>query len=250
MEYTAIIIDDEKMARVLLKGLLERFCPEVKVLEECPDLPCGVKAIHQHKPNIVFLDIEMPGHSGLELLDFFDESAINFSIIFTTAYHQYAIKAFKLSAIDYLLKPIDSQDLIQAVSTFKKQHTKQNFAILKENLNPGSKKQKLAINYLKSIKYVELDTIVYFKADGAYTDIYMEDGTLLKTSKGLKYYQDILNHNEDFCRIHKSYYVNLNFVSELIKTDGGYLVLQNEHIIPISAEKLVELNLKLDNYLM
>ena len=99
----AIIIDDEKRARMNLSILLEEYCPQITVLADCENLPNGVKAIRRHQPDVVFLDIEMPGHSGLELLDFFDENEVNFSIIFTTAYNEYTIQAFRFSAIDYLL---------------------------------------------------------------------------------------------------------------------------------------------------
>jgi len=117
----AIIIDDEKRARVSLSLLLQEYCPEVELVAECENLPEGVKAIRKFNPDLVLLDIEMPGHSGLELVDFFDEKEINFSIIFTTAYNEYAIQAFKLSALDYLLKPIDSDDLSNALNNFRKE---------------------------------------------------------------------------------------------------------------------------------
>ncbi len=118
---TAIIIDDEKRARVSLSFLLAEFCTSVTLLAQCENLPEGVKAIRKFKPDLVLLDIEMPGHSGLELLDFFDENEINFKIIFTTAYHEYALQAFKFSAIDYLLKPINPEELAQAILRLEKQ---------------------------------------------------------------------------------------------------------------------------------
>ena len=107
----AIIIDDETQGRKLLQALIISHCPQIQVLEECADLPNGVKAIRKHKPDLIFLDIEMPQHSGLDILDFFYEKDIHFGIIFTTAYNEYAVKAFKLSAVDYLLKPISGDDL-------------------------------------------------------------------------------------------------------------------------------------------
>jgi two-component system, LytTR family, response regulator len=128
MKHKAIIVDDEKMARILLQGMLEEFCPEIAVVDTCQDLPNAIKSIHKNKPDLVFLDIEMPGHSGLELLDFLDEDDINFSIIFTTAYNQYAIDAFKLSAIDYILKPIESEELENSVSRFIKHKSKLSIA--------------------------------------------------------------------------------------------------------------------------
>ena len=112
----AIIIDDEKRARISLAYILQEYCPNVTIVAECENLPEGVKAIRKNQPNIVLLDIEMPGHSGLELLDFFDENDVNFSIIFTTAYNEYALQAFKFSAVDYLLKPINPEQLSEAIS--------------------------------------------------------------------------------------------------------------------------------------
>src|SRR5574344_1957550 len=111
----AILIDDEKRARMNLSILLDENCPQIEIVAECENLPEGIKAIRRLKPDVVFLDIEMPGHSGLELLDFFDEHEVDFSIVFTTAYNEYAIQAFKLSAVDYLLKPINPDELVRAV---------------------------------------------------------------------------------------------------------------------------------------
>src|SRR5688572_5125066 len=118
--YSCVIIDDENKARVLLRAMLERYAPDLNILADCNDLPTGVKAIKKLKPDLVFLDIEMPGYSGLELLDFFDEEELNFDVIFTTAYNEYAVQAFRFSAIDYLLKPLQPQQLQDAVERFIK----------------------------------------------------------------------------------------------------------------------------------
>lgn len=134
----SIIIDDEPKARVLLNAIVEQYCPKVSVEALCNDLPSGIKAIKKYKPDLIFLDIEMPGHSGLELLDFFDEEEVNFGIIFTTAYNEYALQAFKFSAIDYLLKPIQHTQLIEAVERFgrkREQSQSQQLKALQNNLN-------------------------------------------------------------------------------------------------------------------
>ena len=110
-----IIIDDEPKARNLLEAIIEQYCPDLTIEALCEDLPTGIKAIKKHKPELIFLDIEMPGHSGLELMDFFDDEEVNFGIIFTTAYNEYALQAFRFSAIDYLLKPIQHTTLIETV---------------------------------------------------------------------------------------------------------------------------------------
>lgn len=131
----AIIIDDEKRARLNLTLLVEEYCKNVEVVAECENLPEGVKAIRKHQPDLVLLDIEMPGHSGLELLDFFDENDVKFKIIFTTAYHEYALQAFKFSAIDYLLKPINPEELSNAISRVEKQKSNdQNYSLLKATI--------------------------------------------------------------------------------------------------------------------
>lgn len=237
--YKAIIIDDEEMARTLLQGMVAEYCPNVETVDVCKDLPTGVKAIRKHKPDIVFLDIEMPGHSGLELLDFFDEKEVHFSIIFVTAYNRYAIQAFKLSAIDYLLKPIEVEDLKNAINLFEKSKYKfaSNFQVLKENIkNPSSK--KLAINTINSVAFVETKDILYFQGDGAYTKIYLKEGKLITVSKGLKNFETILQDNPDFFRCQKSFIVNVSHISEYVKSDGGYLLIDKIHQISVSSDKV------------
>ena len=250
MTTKAIIVDDEKMARVLLDGMLKQYCPEVEIVAHCIDLPSAVKAIVKYQPNLVFLDIEMPGHNGLELLDFFDENVQNFSIIFTTAYNQYAIQAFKLSAVDYLLKPIDPEDLKNAVTRFFKLNNRfENIQELKQNYTANADDQKLAVSSQNSTKYIPLKEIIFFEADGSYTTIYTTSNTKITTSKGLKYYEDLLNHNSNFMRCQKSYMINLMHVTEFIKSDGGYIVMKEAHKLPISVDKLSELNQRLHHIL-
>lgn len=234
--YTAIIIDDEIMARELLKGMIEEFCPQVTIVDTCENLPEGIKSIRKHNPNIVFLDIEMPGYSGLDLLDFYNEEDINFSIIFVTAYNQYAIQAFKLSAVDYLLKPIEVDDLTAAIHLYEKKiRENNNFEVLKNNMLSNSK--KLALNTAQSIQFVALEDILFFKADGAYTNVYLVDGKTILSSKNLKHFEDILALSQSFIRCHKSYIVNMDHISEYIKADGGYLLVKN-HQVSVSTDKL------------
>lgn len=237
----AIIIDDEARARTLLNKMLEEYCPDVEVLADCADLPNGVKAIRKLKPELVFLDIEMPGHSGLELLEFFDEDDVDFSIIFTTAYNQYAIQAFKLSAVDYLLKPISPADLENAVDRFTKRNNidKSVLGNLRESLKPQV--QKIAVPEGNAIKFIELDNVLYFKADSSYTEIYFTDGGKIIISRTLKNIEEALNGNPDFLRSHKSYLINMKYVSNYVKSDGGYIVIKDKHEIPITSDKVDEL---------
>jgi two-component system LytT family response regulator len=236
MEINAIIIDDEVRARVSLQLLLEEFCPNIKILEQCETLAEGIKAINKFKPNIVFLDIEMPAHSGLELFDFFNEEEIDFSVIFTTAYSQYAIKAFKFSAIDYLLKPIHPEELVEAVKRFEKTKS-QNIKILKENLDQN-KLNKIAVPTGNSILFLETDQILYVKGEGSYCEIVLVNGEKIICSRYLKNFEDILSNYNIFLRVQKSYIANLNYVSVYNKSDGGNLEFNNKIRIPISLDKV------------
>ncbi len=246
MGIKAILVDDEKMARVLLRGMLQEYCADVEIVEECHDLPSAVKAIVKHQPELVFLDIEMPGHTGLELLDFFDEKNVNFSIIFTTAYNQYAIQAFKLSAVDYLLKPIDPKELQNAVHRYAKTgHHKPDLKVLQNNFSGTDKNFKIAISTINSIKYLDLKSILVFEADGSYTNIILDNGQKITTSKGLKYYEDLVAPHPTFMRCQKSYIINLECVTEYIKSEGGYVIIDCTHKIPVSMDKNQEVLEKL-----
>lgn len=235
----AIIVDDEPLARQLLKGILEEHCPQVEIVELCSNLPEGVKAIRKQSPDIVFLDIEMPGHSGLELLDFFNPSEVNFSIIFTTAYNQYAVNAFKLSAIDYILKPLEPESIVNSLTRFEESKSKfSNFSILKENLSAHNQDKKLAIHTINSIHFIELKTICFLKAEGAYTNITLKNGTRILSSKSLKYFEQMLEEQTNFIRCHKSFIVNINEITQYLKTGGGSLIINGIDEINVSSDKV------------
>jgi two-component system, LytTR family, response regulator len=243
MKTSAIIVDDEKMARTLLEGMLNLYCPEIEIVELCSDLPQAVKAIHKHKPQLVYLDIEMPGHSGLEIIDFFNPEEIDFSIIFTTAYNEYALDAFKLSAVDYLLKPIESEELERSFERFKRTKSKfstEQMSSLKETLYSGVKK-KIAVPTVSSIRLLQLSDIVFFKADGSYTEIYLLNGEKVISSKGLKHYEDVTSFSPSFFRCHKSYVVNLEAIDEFVKSEGGHLKMQNGMLVQFSSDKAQEI---------
>jgi len=234
-----IIIDDEQRARSLLSNMLTEYCPDIHIVADCEDLPNGVKAIRKFKPNLVLLDIEMPGHSGLEILDFFDENEINFSVIFITAYNQYAINAFKLSALDYLLKPIEPQDLEDAISRYKKRISidkKENKNIHDKLKNIGS--IKIAAPTSNGLKFIAIETIMFIKADNSYTEVHINDGSKLVVSRTLKNFEDVLKDYPTFYRCHKSYIINLLHVSDYVKSDGGYVVINNSFEVPIASEKV------------
>lgn len=233
----AIIIDDEKRARVSLNLLIQEYCPNVEIVAECENLPEGVKAIRKFNPDLVLLDIEMPGHSGLELLDFFDENDINFSIIFTTAYNEYALQAFKFSAIDYLLKPINPEQLTDAINRLEKQKQKfENFKILKENINHDNL-TKIAVPSGNTLIFIDTTKISHIKGEGAYSEVICINGTKHLVSRNLKNFEDILCLDTRFMRVHKSYIVNFELVMAYNKSDGGSLELESGTHIPVSPDK-------------
>lgn len=236
----AIIIDDELPARTLLESMIRTYTPKVNVVGSCEDVPQGVKAIKKLKPALVFLDIEMPKHSGLELLDFFLLNEIDFEIIFVTGYSEYAIHALKLSAVDYLLKPVDIAELELAIQRYEQRMEKQkiNFNVLQQNLKVNDS-GRIAVPSDDVVKLIEISTIKFLKADSSYTEIHFIDSTSLITSRTLKNYEGILL-NSHFFRCHKSYLVNTLFIKEYVKSDGGYLVLKDNTVVPISPDKAEE----------
>jgi two-component system LytT family response regulator len=242
---TAIIIDDEPKARLLLSTILQDFCKDVMVVALCEDLPSGVKAIKKENPNLVFLDIEMPGHSGLELLEFFKESEINFSIIFTTAYNEFALKAFKFSAIDYLLKPLEHSQVVEAVERYKKissQYAAQQLKQFQQNLqNKDSTDKRIIVPSSQSIHFLKPNSIIMIKGDGAYCELFLEDNSKILASKNLKHFQEALVDNSDFIRSHKSYIINKQHIKQYVRADGGSVLLSNNLSALISSDKLDDL---------
>jgi two-component system, LytTR family, response regulator len=174
----------------------------------------------------------------LELLDFFDENEVKFKIIFTTAYHEYALQAFKLSAVDYLLKPINPEELVEAINRLaKEKHKLDNYSALRENIKQNTCK-KIAVPSGNSLLFIETETIVFIKGEGAYSEIVCSDNSKLLASRNLKNFEDILCSNPIFIRIQKSYIVNSNFISAYTKSDGGSVILKNGLHLPISADKV------------
>ncbi len=230
----AIIVDDELRARALLDNLIKEYCADISVIEQCVDLPNAVKTIRKLKPDIVFLDIEMPGHSGLELLDFFNEDELNFAIIFTTAYNQYAIEAIKLSAFDYILKPIEPEELEKSLERYRKKTS----TIQSNDIEISDSNKKIAVPTSNGLKFIDPDTIIYLKADNTYTEVYTLDGNRLIVSRTLKNFEETLTSLTYFFRCNKSYIVNTKCVTDYVKSDGGYLVLNNKINVPLSPDKV------------
>jgi two-component system, LytTR family, response regulator len=236
-----LIIDDEKKARQLLQVILKENHPQLTICGMCEDLPSGVRAIKMHQPDLVFLDIEMSGHSGLDLLEFFNEDEVNFSIVFVTAYNEYALQAFKLSAIDYILKPINPEHVANAVAKFSKQQNKQVKLIetLRQNLIPEEDK-KIAIPNRESIIYITPKDILYVKADGAYSVFYLISGQKHMLSRNLKYVEEMLKSFTFIKRCHKSYIVNLKHVASYNRGENK-LILTTNDFVQVSDGTVLEL---------
>ncbi len=234
----AIIIDDELKSRESLRILVEDFCDGVTVSASCQNVNEGIEAIEKFKPDVIFLDIQMQRETGFDLLTRIKD--INFEVIFTTAYSEYAIKAFKFSAIDYLLKPIDIEELKAALVKVEKKVNNNISGRLKQmmdNLKGGSVENfKLALPTSDGLLFIKVNDIVYCEASSNYTQIYMHDGKKHLVSRTLKEYEDMLGEN-NFFRIHHSYLINLNLVKKYVRGDGGYVVMNNDTSLDVSKRK-------------
>lgn len=236
----AVIIDDEKSSRDTLNALIIRYCPEVHIVGMAEGFVSGLELLERIHPELLFLDIQMPDGSGFKLIE--AVSPVNFSVIFTTAYDQYALKAIKCSALDYLLKPIVPEDLITAVSKYK--NTKKDafsdkrIDYLLENINAPDEEQFKTITFNTNseiIKVAILD-IIRCEADNCYTTFYIKDNRKLIISKTLKEYEDLLGETH-FLRVHKSHLININYIDSFNKADNGFVVLKTGDNIPVSRRK-------------
>ncbi|MGY6560562.1 MAG: LytR/AlgR family response regulator transcription factor [Luteibaculaceae bacterium] len=236
-----LIVDDELNARAALMGMIKNFIPDLEVVDMAGNVPDAILSIKKHKPKVVFLDIEMPGYKGTDILKFFLPEEIDFVIIFVTAYDSFALKAFEMSAVDYLLKPTNKDLLLRAVdkarvflkATLVDQNIKLN--ALKESIEKSDIKNMVFVNSA-GLNIVPIDTIIYLKADGAYTHVYLDENKKLTCSKPLAEYMN-LEHLEHFLRIQRSFLVNMTKVVRVSKKDGGFLELKNGEEIPFSADK-------------
>jgi two-component system, LytTR family, response regulator len=238
---TAIIVDDEKHCREVMVHLLQRYCGDVKILANCANGPEVLAVLEKGSPDVLFLDIEMPGMNGFELLK--QIKAPEFEIVFTTAYNEYAIKAIKHSALDYLLKPIDKDELKLAIQRAKehKTHKADNrVEHLLEILHEKNKAKRFAVPTMEGLKMIDAETVLYCESDSAYCKIYFV-GTPqpLVISKTLKEVEEVL-HGNDFFRIHNSYLVNMKSIQGYIRGEGGEVVLNSGIHLPVSRTRKQE----------
>lgn len=239
----SLIIDDEKHCCESLLWQLKKYCPEVEVMDICLNAETGLQKIDQFKPRLIFLDVEMPGMNGFEMLASLQD--ISFDIIFTTAFDKYAIRAIKFGALDYLVKPIDKDDLKQAVDGFLKRSQRDSMKQLDALLTHIRKSndlsfRKIAFPTQHSVELVPLNNIMSCESSSNYTKVHLNNGQHMLVSKTLKDIEELLDA-PPFFRIHHSYLVNLQYAVRYIKGEGGYLVLSNEVSVPVSRSRKEEL---------
>jgi len=227
----AIIVDDIPEAILVLKADLENYCVNIDVIGSAEGVVSGAKLIRETKPDLVFLDIQMKDGSGFDLLDLVRE--IPFKLIFTTASDEYAVKAFKFSAVDYLLKPIDPDELMDAVSRVEQQDKpSQRLDLLKENFVTT---KKIALNTLDKIHIVTIEDILRCESNINYTQFFFTDGSKLLVTKTLKEFDHLLSEH-GFIRVHQSHLINTNFIKEFLKSDG-MIVMKDGTKVPVSTRK-------------
>ncbi|MEO6252398.1 MAG: LytTR family DNA-binding domain-containing protein [Ferruginibacter sp.] len=238
---STIIIDDETKGRTALSAKILAYCPQIKIIAEASTAEEAILLIQQHKPQLVFLDIEMPRMNGFEMLNAIKEK--NFYIIFTTAYDQYAIKAIKYAAFDYLLKPIDIEELKTAVENIElteNNQTKKQVELLQQNIQHQKKQlNKLAIPTLEGLLFFDINDIIHLEANSNYTFIHFSGKPKITASKTLKDFEDILPETI-FFRTHHSHLINLNYIKRYIKGDGGQIEMQNGNYVDVSRRKKEE----------
>ncbi|MEO7446048.1 MAG: LytTR family DNA-binding domain-containing protein [Ferruginibacter sp.] len=233
-----IIIDDERHCIKALQRDLQKNCPAVQVMEVCSSAKDGIMSIKKYNPDLIFLDVEMPWMSGFEMLEVMGD--VRFSIIFTTAHGEFAAKAFRISAVDYLLKPIDVHDLIEAVQKVEKKVNEggglQHISNLLRNMRQPLTQQKIALPNREGYEFADVASIIYCEAEGAYTKIFMQDNKKILVSKTLGDIEELLPP-ELFHRIHHSTLVNITYIAQFSRTDGCYVMLKNNERLSVSKAK-------------
>lgn len=245
----AIIVDDELGARESLSKMIEKNCKQIEIVAKVDSMLAAFEAITNKEPDLVFLDIEMPNGNAFDLLEKF--KTINFNIIFTTAYDHYAIKAIKFSAVDYLLKPIDPEELIQAVKRFEQRTGKgatldKQYKTLLSNVRPGNKLKKVGIPDGDGLIFINLSDIIRCDSDGNYTFFILTSGKKIIASRTLGEYEQMFA-DDNFFRIHRSHLINLEHVKKYIKGEGGYVVMSDNSQVEVSRRNKTDFLEKLSH---
>lgn len=237
-----ILVDDEAHARGALRGLLAQNFPHVQIIGEAENVPQAVKLIVQKKPQLVFLDVEMPGYLGVELLDFFTPESIDFQLIFVTAYNEFALKAFEMSAVDYLLKPTRPEFVERALNKATKlmqSSNSESLQTLKSNLQ-ANELNRIAFQVADGVISSAIEDIIYLKADSSYTHIFFRDRTKVTVSKTLLEYNS-LQETGVFFRLNRSHIINVKCVERISKKEGGFVKMITGEEISATAEQRANL---------
>ncbi len=236
-EIKAILVDDEQHGLETLSWQLQQFCPDVEIIGVYSDPKKAISEIKKISPSVVFLDIEMPGMNGFEFLEQFD--SISFEVIFTTAYDEFAVKAFKVSALEYLLKPIIKDELVASVNKLKSlsehSNTSQQIEMLRSvyDLTPLN---KVALPTFEGLEFIEVEHIIRCEADDNYAHVHIANRNSILVSKTLKEIEELLS-GHGFHRIHYSHLINLNKIKKYVKGDGGYVILDDDSTVNVSRSK-------------
>lgn len=239
---TALIVDDEQQSRETLERMLVNFCPQVDILGKATSVAEAVPLIDSQKPDVVFLDIEMPGGNGFTLLEQYDD--FPFEVIFTTAHDLYAINAIKFAALDYLLKPVNIRELQEAVKRAEKKlggtekaDRRQKMETLKTNLSQGDASfTKIALPTSEGIDFVEIEDIIRVEADRSYSNFHLKGRKKIIVSRPLSEYEEFLEAY-NFFRTHKSHMINLNHLVKYVKGKGGYVIMDDDSHVDVSVRR-------------
>jgi len=237
----AILIDDELPSLQNLEQKIIEFCPDLNIIATVQKPEKGIQLIEQLHPDIVFLDIEMPRMNGFKMLEEIEEK--DFEIIFTTAYNQYAIEALRISAFDYLVKPVavkDLQNTVDRLLKIKSKQTPEKLDVLRQHLSDSrSQNDKITISTSEGVEFFEISQIIRVESSSNYSKIYFKDGKSILVTKLLKDFEEILTPYR-FYRIHNSHLINLSYIKKYIRGDGGQVLLQNDEIIDVARRKKEE----------
>lgn len=246
---TVVIIDDERDARRIISKYVERYFPAISIIGEAGGVEEGLKLLETVKPDIVFLDINLGDGSGFDVMDNIGD--LESSVIFTTAFDDYAVRAFRYHALDYLLKPIDPDAFIEAVNHALQVTTSEQTSNIQTWMAQyGNSDRKLAVPTADGLRFIQLDTIVYMEADSSYCSIFLNDQRTIVVSKPLKFFSDKLEKERVFLRPHKSFIINMNYLLEYVKEDGGMLKLTTGSLIPISRQKKDEVLREMNEFFL
>jgi two-component system, LytTR family, response regulator len=239
---TALIVDDEKLSRENLKTLIGEYCKNIEVIGEANSVKTANSKIMELEPDVLFLDINMPRQSGFDLLQSLPNK--NFMVVFVTAHNEYGVQAVKVNAVDYLLKPIDINELKSAENKLLQRRSLKEESQLHNNYEEY---KKIIVNHSQGFSIIDIDNIVRLEASRNYTKIYLNGNTEIISSKNLKEFEDILN-SKSFCRVHKSHLINLKYLREYSNLEGGTAIMSDNSRIIISRRRFQEFLDKLKDF--